>query len=298
VYGSLISLSIQEPGMPAFDTQNFLFNGQDLESFATEIEQPGGVKDFLRSQTKRIRDLQNVLYADGRRSLLLVFQGMDCSGKDSTIKHVLSGVNPQGVHVANFKAPSKKEIAHSYLWRYWGETPERGMIGVFNRSHYEEVLVMRVHPEFFAQRQIPHPELSEEFWIDRIADLTNFESHLHDTGTKVVKFYLHLSKAEQKRRLLARIDRPHKNWKFNPADLSERQLWGDYRKAFQKAIEHSHSKTAPWYIIPADDKPTMRALIAQIVADTLDGMEIRVPETAPEVAAELQACKEHLLNED
>lgn len=272
-------------------TSNFLSNGRDLNDFATRIAKPSNLGELLQQQVQQIRKSQVVLYADGSQALLLVFQGMDCAGKDSTIKHVLSGVNPQGIHVASFKAPTANEIAHSYMWRYWREMPRRGMIGVFNRSHYEEALVMRVHPEFFAGRRMPMPQLDDAFWQARLEDLMNFENHLYDNGVHVVKFFLNLSKDEQRKRLLARIDRPHKNWKFNPRDLDERALWDQYRTAYAAAIEATHTETAPWYVIPADHKPTMRALIAQIVAEKLASMPIKIPMMSPEIAAQLQQSK-------
>jgi PPK2 family polyphosphate:nucleotide phosphotransferase len=274
----------------------FLYNG-DLDSFPTRVAKPDNVGEILEDQVKRIGERQEVLYADGRYALLLVFQGMDCAGKDSTIKNVLSGVNPQGVHVASFRAPTHHEEDYSYLWRCWRELPRRGMIGVFNRSHYEEVLVMRVHPEYFESRKMPHPELNDAFWSMRMHDLHQMEDHLTRNAIHVVKFYLNLSKDEQKERLLARINRPHKIWKFNPDDIDEREHWSKYRQAFAAAIHETHTETCPWYVIPADNKPTMRALVAQIVADKLASMPIDFPTPSAALMATLDASKARLLAE-
>ena len=277
------------------NTDQFLFSGH-IDNFSTRIKEPKDVDDILDDQVKRISKLQDVLYADGRFALLLVFQGMDCAGKDSTIKNVLTGVNPQGVHVANFGVPTDRETDHSYLWRCWRELPRRGMIGVFNRSHYEEVLVMRVHPEYLSSRKITVPQVNEAFWQTRMDDLISFEDHLTRNGIHVVKFYLNLSKEEQADRLLGRINRPHKNWKFNPGDLDERELWDDYRAAFASAISSTHTPACPWYVIPADDKPTMRALIAQIVADKLQSLPIEYPEATGEQLEALAGAKAKLEN--
>jgi len=282
----------------SFDTQQFLYApGTDLDSYQTAIPQPAGIKKLLKAQVGRIVEQQDILYADGRSALLVVFQAMDCAGKDSTIKRAFSGVNPQGMHVANFRAPTDNEIAHSYLWRYWREMPKRGQIGVFNRSHYEEALVMRVHPEFFAGRNLIEPRLDDEFWAKRLADLAAFEAHLRRNEVHVIKLYLNLSKETQRQRLLSRIARPHKHWKFNPRDLDERDLWDDYRMAYQAALEATHTETAPWYVIPADDKPTMRAMVAQIVADKLASMPTEYPRADAETMASLEGCRVRLERE-
>ena len=282
----------------AFETHEFLFTpGRDLSSYPTQIKRPNNVAAVLENQVARIGDAQEVLYADGRYALLLVFQGMDCAGKDSTIKHVLSGVNPQGVNVANFREPTHNEVAHSYLWRYWRQMPRRGTIGVFNRSHYEEVLVMRVHPEQFEERQMPHPDLHDGLWNSRCADLAYLEDHLTRNGIHVVKFFLNLSREEQRERLLGRIDREHKNWKFDPRDVEERKFWDAYRAAYADAIERTHTGECPWYIIPADHKPTMRALVAQIVAEKLDAMPIRIPHLSEAERAELAAARAILMQD-
>ncbi len=282
----------------AFETHKFLFTpGRALSSYPTHIKRPNNVSAILESQVARIIESQETLYADGRHALLLIFQGMDCAGKDSTIKHVLSGVNPQGANVANFREPTHDEVAHSYLWRYWRQMPRRGMMGVFNRSHYEEVLVMRVHPEMFEERQMPHPELDDAFWASRCADLAYLEDHLTRNGIHVVKFFLNLSREEQRERLLGRIDREHKNWKFDPRDVEERQFWDDYRAAYAEAIERTHTGECPWYIIPADHKPTTRALVAQIIAEKLDAMPIRIPHLSDQAREELAAAREVLMKD-
>ncbi len=272
------------------DPDKFLFKGH-IDDFPTRIDAPDDVDEILDDQVKRISKLQDVLYADGRHACLFVFQGMDCAGKDSTIKNVLSGVNPQGIHVANFGVPSERETDHSFLWRCWRELPRRGTIGVFNRSHYEEVLVMRVHPEFLEERKIPLPEIDHRFWQSRMDDLIGFEDHLGRNGIHVVKFFLNLSKDEQRDRLLGRINRPHKNWKFNPADMDERELWDQYREAFAAAVSATHNERCPWYVIPADDKPTMRALVAQIVADRLEALPLTYPEPTPKQLTALASAK-------
>ena len=282
----------------AFNTDLFLYSpGRPVAGYPTRIDKPDDVDDLLKEQVEGIGELQEVLYADGRHALLCVFQGMDCAGKDSTIKNVLSGVNPQGIQVSNFRAPTEIEVAHSYLWRYWRAMPRRGIIGVFNRSHYEEVVVMRVHPEYFEARHMPHPELTHAFWHARCEDMAGLESHLTGNGIHVVKFFLHLSRDEQRDRLLGRIDRPHKNWKFDPGDLKERALWSDYEFAYQEAIERTHTGESPWYIIPADHKPTMRALVAQIVRERLERLPISIPKADKATLASLKAARKSLLEE-
>ncbi len=282
----------------AFKTKHFLYDPKTaFDDYPTQIDRVANEALVLENQVANIREAQEVLYADGRFSLLLVFQGMDCSGKDSTIKHVMSGVNPQGVHVANFREPTHNEEAHSYLWRYWREMPRRGTLGIFNRSHYEEVVVMRVHPHLFEQRHMPHPNLTQEFWASRCTDLAALEDHLTRNGIHVVKFFLNLSREEQRNRLLGRIDREHKNWKFDPRDVRERAYWEQFREAYAYAIEQTHTESCPWYMIPADHKPTTRALVAQIIAEKLESMPIRVPHLSEDKRAELLAARETLLRD-
>ena len=239
------------------------------------IEKP---KSHLKSAVKRFSDLQEKLYADDRFALLLVFQGMDAAGKDSTIKKVTSGVNPAGFQTHSFKAPTYEHTDHNYLWRHWAAMPPRGMIGMFNRSYYEETLVVRVHPEILDERKIPHKKVNEAFWQQRFADFRSMEEHLSANGVVVVKFFLNVSKDTQRERLLSRLDVPEKHWKFNPRDVDERVHWDEYQFAFQDAIQHTHTDDAPWYVIPADDKPTMRALVASIIVQTLERLPIGFPE--------------------
>ena len=246
------------------------------------IEKP---KSHLKSAVKRFSDLQEKLYADDRFALLLVFQGMDAAGKDSTIKKVTSGVNPAGFQTHSFKAPTYEHNDRNFLWRHWAAMPARGMVGIFNRSYYEEVLVVRVHPEIVDSRKTPHKDINEQFWQQRFEDFRGMESHLNANGVEVVKFFLNVSKEEQRERLLARLDRPEKNWKFNPSDVDERAYWDDYQFAFQDAIQHTHAEHAPWYVIPADHKPTMRAIVASVVVSTLERLPLRFPEPEAEDVA-------------
>lgn len=279
----------------AFNTDEYLYTpGRVMADYPTAIERPDNVKALLKTQVRRIREQQDILYADGRSALLIVFQAMDCAGKDSTIKAVMTGVNPQGIHVANFGVPTDNEIAHGYLWRHWRELPRRGQIGIFNRSHYEEVVVMRVHPEYFGGRHLIDPQLDDDFWAERFADITAFETHLRRNQKHVVKFFLNMSKETQRQRLLSRIARPLKHWKFNPRDLDERALWDEYQAAYQAAISNTHTDRSPWYIMPADNKPTMRAIVAQVIADKLASMPTEYPRADPETLASMDECKTRL----
>lgn len=253
----------------------------DLASLATLSRIAAHGKKALRAQLrKRVRRfgvLQEALYAESRQALLLIFQGMDAAGKDSTIKYVTTGVNPQGFRVSNFQRPTRKDIEHSYLRRHWLALPERGRIGIFNRSHYEEVVTLRVHPELLAQRKLPPQPAGPGFWRQRLVDIAAFEAHLAANGTAVAKFFLNVSKAEQKRRLLRRLNNPTKLWKFDAADLEARQRWDDYRRAYEAAFAATSTPNAPWYIVPADDKPAMRVIVASIIVETLAAMQPRYP---------------------
>ena len=225
--------------------------------------------------------LQRVLYADDRYSVLLVFQAMDAAGKDGTIRAVLEGVNPAGCQVFSFKAPSKEELDHDFLWRVAKRLPERGRIGVFNRSHYEEVLVVRVHPEYLEAQNLPSEDLgSEAFWARRLDSINAWERHLAETGTVVLKFFLNVSRDEQRRRFLARLDEPHKNWKFSMGDVKERGFWDDYMAAYEAALAATSRPWAPWYSIPADDKDYLRLTVAGIVVDTLKALPLAYPKVA------------------
>jgi PPK2 family polyphosphate:nucleotide phosphotransferase len=217
------------------------------------------------------------LYAHDRWSVLLIFQAMDAAGKDSAIEHVMSGVNPQGVQVVSFKQPSTEELDHSYLWRVFKKTPERGRIGIFNRSHYEEVVTLRVHPDWLERQHLPAGDRGPAFWAGRYDDLNAFERHLDREGTKVVKFFLHVSKAEQKRRFLARLDQPEKNWKFSAADVAERAHWDEYMKAYDDAITATSTEWAPWYVVPADHKRVMQAMAVSVIVETIRSLDLRWP---------------------
>ncbi len=249
-------------------------------------------KAALKEGVERLAKYQDVLYAANTHSVLIVFQAMDAAGKDSTIEHVMSGVNPQGCQVFSFKSPSAEERDHTYLWRNMKALPERGRIGIFNRSYYEEVLVVRVHPEFLAGQQLPEAlKTGKGIWKQRFEEINNFEQYLTNNGTTVIKFFLNVSKAEQKRRFLDRIDRPEKNWKFSASDLKERALWDDYQKAYEDLLSNTSTKAAPWYVIPADDKKFMRWQVAEIVGDRLKSLKLKYPEVSEEHKQRLQEAK-------
>jgi PPK2 family polyphosphate:nucleotide phosphotransferase len=254
-------------------------------------------KHFLEENTRRLAEAQDVFYANDRYSLLIILQAMDAAGKDGIIKHVMSGINPQGCVVYSFKVPSSEELDHTFLWRYMKALPERGRIAIFNRSHYEEVLVVKLHPEILKRQRLPDSCLTKTFWEDRYDDINNFERHLARNGTVILKFFLHLSKKEQKERFLERIDTPEKNWKFSPADVQERQHWDKYQRAFEEAINATSKPWAPWYIIPADNKPVARALVSGIITRTLRSLKTRYPQLTEEQRKELLAAREQLMNE-
>jgi PPK2 family polyphosphate:nucleotide phosphotransferase len=239
-------------------------------------------KSILAQGTDRLADAQELLWASDRYALLIVFQAIDAAGKDSTIEHVMSGVNPQGVHVVSFKQPSSEELDHTFLWRIAKAVPERGRIGIFNRSHYEEVVALRVHPEWLERQRLPGSDRGPEFWGQRYDDINAFERHLDRNGTKIVKLFLHVSKAEQKRRFLARLDNPDKQWKFSAADVAERALWDQYMEAYEDAITATSTDWAPWYVIPADHKHVMQAMVATLLADTIDSLDLRWPTVSDE----------------
>lgn len=262
-----------------------------------------GKKDYekaLEDYREEIDDLQNMMYAHDRYSLLLVFQAMDAAGKDGTIRHVMSGVNPHGVEVHAFKQPSAIELDHDYLWRTTLALPPRGKIGIFNRSYYEEVLVCKVHPEIVTQYQrLPksYTEDMDQLWKDRYRSIRDFEQHLAENGTLIMKFFLNLSKAEQKARFLERIDRPEKNWKFSDGDIKERGYWDDYMEAYQEAIRETATKDAPWYVVPADNKKNMRLIVSQLILDRLEDMKMTYPDLPEEQRAVLAACRQQLEEE-
>ena len=248
----------------------------------------------LAGQVSRLSELQNLLYASDRHALLLVFQAMDAAGKDGVIKHVMTGVNPQGCQVFSFKHPSPEELRHDFLWRTRRFLPERGRIGIFNRSYYEEVLIVRVHAEILRAQSLPEEDVDGDIWERRFRSIAGFEEHLSRNGTRILKFFLHLSKEEQRRRFLARIDEPHKSWKFSMADIEERKYWKDYMGAYEECLAATSSKRAPWYIVPADDKPNARLIVAHIVVDALEALDMRYP--APDAARrrELRAIRRKL----
>ena len=237
-------------------------------------------KKELRKLRRRLDDLQHVLYADDRHAVLLVFQAMDAAGKDGTIRAVLSGVNPAGCQVFSFKQPTREELDHDFLWRTAKRLPERGRIGVFNRSYYEEVLVVRVHPQFLEGQRLPDPIDPERIWDERFASIREHEQHLARNGTVILKFWLNVSREEQRRRFLARIDEPEKNWKFSAGDVRERGLWDDYMRAYEEALNATSRPWAPWYAIPADDKPFLRVCVAEILAASLERLGLAYPEVA------------------
>ncbi len=242
-------------------------------------------KTKLAQGVDELADAQELLWASDTNALLVVFQAIDAAGKDSTIKHVMSGVNPQGVDVVSFKKPSSEELDHAFLWRVAKAAPERGRIGIFNRSHYEEVVALRVHPEWLDSQKLPPGERDAQFWGERFDDINNFERHLARNGTTVVKFFLHVSKAEQKRRFLARLDNPDKLWKFNADDIDERALWDDYMRAYEDAITATSASWAPWFVIPADQKHVMQAMVVTILADTIRGLDLSYPSVSDKARA-------------
>ncbi len=255
-------------------------------------------QDSLSQNVSALADAQERLYAADRWSILLIFQAMDAAGKDSTIKHVMSGVNPQGCQVFSFKHPSAEELDHNFLWRYTRCLPERGRIGIFNRSYYEEVLVVRVHPELVAAERIPETKIDEDFWEDRYADINALERHLTRNGTVVLKFFLNVSKKEQRKRFLKRLDDPRKHWKFAAADLVERGFWSDYMRAYEDALSATSTKWAPWYIIPADHKWVTRGLVAHIITSRMNELELRYPEPTPEQETAIEQARKQLGEED
>lgn len=254
----------------------------------------------LKKQVKRLDDLQRRLYADDSHSVLLVFQAMDAAGKDSTIRAVFTGVNPSAFQVTSFKKPSANELDQDFLWRTTRALPQRGRIGVFNRSYYEEVLVVRVHPEYLGAQKLPPdavPENLDELWPQRFESIVEHERHLARNGTVILKFWLNVSHEEQKRRFLSRLDVPEKNWKFSAGDVAERGHWQEYMSAYQDALRHTSKPWAPWFAIPADDKPFMRMTVARIVADTLDSMGLRYPEVDEKEQARFDEMRQLLQNE-
>jgi PPK2 family polyphosphate:nucleotide phosphotransferase len=272
----------------------------DLAQWPTVTEplykSKSGYKELLGKHVTQLSALQQLLYAANSHAVLLIFQAMDAAGKDGAIKHVMSGVNPQGCQVFSFKHPSPTELQHDFLWRTTRDLPERGRIGLFNRSYYEEVLVARVHPEILRNEGIPDAsgQQEEKIWKHRYRSILDLERHLGRNGTRIVKFYLHLSKDEQRKRLIERIDEPDKNWKFSAADIAERAFWDDYMTAYGECLGATSTDEAPWYVVPADDKQNARLIVSQIVLETLEGLNMAYPVVTEERKAELAAIRKQL----
>jgi len=254
-------------------------------------------QEILAKHTGELSELQSLIYTHSRYSVLLIFQAMDAAGKDGAIKHVMSGIDPQGCQVFSFKQPSVEELEHDFLWRCTCRLPQRGRIGIFNRSYYEEVLIVRVHPEILQTQGIPEELLDgKKIWKDRYRSIVEFEKHLHRNGTRIIKFFLHLSQEEQCKRFLERIDDPEKNWKINQGDIEERKLWRHYMKAYEACISKTSTKHGPWYVVPADDKGNTRLIISQIILDTLRELKMSYPEPTEMRRKELLSFREQLTN--
>ena len=272
----------------------------DLRKWPTHVEpvykSKAQYETLLEGHIAKLSAMQQLHYAANKYGILVILQATDAAGKDGTIRHVMSGVNPQGCRVYSFKAPTDEELEHDFLWRTTRDLPERGRITIFNRSYYEETLVVRVHPEILQREAIPEaPRHNKKIWRERYRSINDFERHLHVNGTRIVKFFLHLSKSEQKKRLLERIDDPKKNWKFSDADLKEREHWDEYARAFEDCLTATNTAHAPWYIVPADDKENARLIVSRILLDTFEALDNSYPETSPDRAAQLLAIREKLV---
>src|SRR5712675_155884 len=254
----------------------------DLHKWPTAVEpiyeSKKQYQKILADHVDQLSSLQQLLYASSRYAVLLIFQAMDAAGKDGAIKHVMSGVNPQGCQVFSYKHPSAMELQHDFLWRTTRDLPERGRIGIFNRSYYEEVLIVRVHPEILRREKLPPGSVGKRIWDERLADIANFEDYLTRQGTTVLKFFLHLSRKEQKKRFMDRLDRPEKGWKFSPADIQERGFWDDYTQAFEEAIRATAGKHAPWYVVPADNKWFTRLIVAAAIVEAVENLDLSYPQ--------------------
>lgn len=257
----------------------------------------GEAADLLQRGTQWLAEEQDMLYAQDRWSLLLVFQAMDAAGKDSTIKHVMSGINPQGCQVFSFKQPSQEDLAHDFLWRYSRRLPERGWIGIFNRSYYEEVLVVRVHEAVLKNQKLPPKLIGKGIWDERLADIVRFEDYLTRQGVIILKFFLHVSREEQKKRFMKRLDNPEKNWKFSASDVRGRQHWRDYMRAYEQAIAATASEHAPWYVVPADNKWFTRLVVAAAIVEAVEHLDLAYPQVSPEQKKELAAARAELARE-
>ncbi len=272
----------------------------DLDKWPTRVnpvyKSKKQYRELLAKQVEELSEQQQIHYASNRYAVLLIFQAMDAAGKDGAIKHVMSGVNPQGCQVFSFKHPSAEELEHDFLWRTTQALPERGRIGIFNRSYYEEVLIVRVHPEILQAQNIPDRLLNQEtIWPQRYRSIVDMEEHLHRNGTRIIKFFLHLSKDEQRKRLLERIDEPDKNWKLSLADIKERKFWKQYMRAYEDCLNATSTLDAPWYVVPADDKENARLITSQIILDTFKSLELAYPKPSPEHLKELQSIRNQLV---
>jgi PPK2 family polyphosphate:nucleotide phosphotransferase len=265
------------------------------ETLGLDSEDKPRAKEALATGVEALAELQDMLYAQDRWAVLLIFQAMDAAGKDGTIKHVMSGVNPQGCQVYSFKSPSSEELDHDFLWRCMKYVPERGRIGIFNRSYYEETLVVRVHSDFLARQSLPPELVTKDIWKERFHDIRSFEQYLTRNGIVVRKFFLHVSKGEQKRRFLERLENPEKNWKFSANDIKERAFWDDYMAAYEDMIRHTASPEAPWYVVPADNKWFTRIAVAAAVIETLDALNLSYPKVSKEKLKELEGAKQMLV---
>lgn len=285
------------------DTEKFRArNGEKIKlskidtNYSNKFESKDEAADLLKENIKKMAELHDKLYASGKYSLLIIFQAMDAAGKDSVIKHVMSGLNPQGTQVFSFKEPATEELNHDYMWRTNKSLPERGRIGIFNRSYYEEVLIVRVHNLIKAQK-IPTELITKDIWEKRFEQIKNFEKYLYENGTCIIKFFLHVSKEEQAKRFLERINDPAKNWKFSIGDLEERKYWNDYMKCYEEALAATSTKLAPWHIIPADKKWFARLAISEIIIETMGKLDLKYPKVSEEQKNILEKCKSQLLNE-
>jgi PPK2 family polyphosphate:nucleotide phosphotransferase len=299
---------MSEHTLPLLPTRDFIAPPHAtfrLEDHATDqtglLPDKKAARKVRSAQLGKLQQLQDLLYADQRYALLLIFQGTDASGKDSTIKHVMSGVNPQGCKVVSFKEPNSTELKHDFLWRSYRALPRKGHIGIFNRSYYEDVIVPKVHPELILWQQLPnihtYEDIGSDFWEQRYRSINEMESHLHRNGTLILKFFLHLSAAKQKKRLLKRIRKPAKQWKFAASDWQERTYWDQYCRAFEETVNHTSTEEAPWYIIPADHKWYMRTLISRIVVEQLERLDLRYPTLSEAQRTQLEKARRRLEEE-
>lgn len=275
-------------------------NDVNLQKWPTDVapayKSKENYRELLAEYVAQLSSQQQLLYASNRYAVLIIFQAMDAAGKDGAIKHVMSGVNPQGCQVFSYKHPNATELQHDFLWRTTRDLPERGRIGIFNRSYYEEVLIARVHPEILRSEGVPDASGNEKkVWHDRFRSITNLEKHLNGNGTRIIKFFLHLSKDEQRKRFLERIDDPEKNWKFSLADVEEREYWKDYMMAYEECLGSTSTSNSPWYIVPADDKENTRLIVSKIVLDSLEGLKMTYPVSDPKRHQELQSIRERLV---